>query len=387
MTKNFYAYLMCAGHLAADSNQGALSAILPFLIATYHYDYATIGSLVMFYSFVGSLIQPYFGQLADKHYSPWILPVALVLASCGMAMTGLTSSFPLLCLAVIVSGVGVAMFHPIAILIVNKTAPKEKHGALVSIFSFGGNMGFSVGPLVVGLALTAFGMYGTLALIIPALIVTTLLYSHREGLNKIMVDGASSAKKKAAAGKDNWNAFCRLCGAIFGRSVIFYGLSTFVTLYLIDQLGQTKAGATTILSVFFFFSAVSTLLGGRFADKYGYRTMARISFTIMFCSLLCFSLVRVPMITYLLLIPMGISLSLPYSSIVVLGQRFLPNRPGLAGGITLGLSVSIGGIITPLLGKLGDALGLSAVFYALTLIAIIPLISSYILPEDPPKPE
>lgn len=150
MTKNFYAYLMCAGHLAADSNQGALSAILPFLIATYHYDYATIGSLVMFYSFVGSLIQPYFGQLADKHYSPWILPVALVLASFGMAMTGLTSSFPLLCLAVIVSGVGVAMFHPIAILIVNKTAPKEKHGALVSIFSFGGNMGFSVGPLVEG---------------------------------------------------------------------------------------------------------------------------------------------------------------------------------------------------------------------------------------------
>lgn len=383
MSKQYYAYLMCSGHLSADINQGALSAILPFLIAAYHYDYATVGSLVMFYSFVGSVVQPIFGQMADKYYSQWILPCALILASFGMAMTGYTSSFPLLCVSVIISGIGVAMFHPISILIVNRTAPKEKHGTAVSIFSFGGNMGFSVGPLLVGVGMALLGMRGTIVLVLPSLICILLLYLHRKELNEIMRNAASSGKKVALQGKDNWNAFCRLCGAIFGRSIIFYGLSTFITLYLIDKLGQTKGTATTTLSIFFLFSAVSTLLGGRFADKYGYRTLIRFSFTVMFTSLLCFSLLPIPAVTYLLLIPMSISLSLPYSSIVVLGQRFLPNRPGLAGGITLGLSVSIGGIITPLLGKIGDAYGLTAVFYALTLICVLPLISAYILPEDP----
>lgn len=384
MSKLFYAMLMCSGHLSADINQGALSAILPFLIAAYHYDYATVGSLVMFYSFVGSLVQPFFGQMADKYYSPWILPVALILASCGMAMTGYTSSFPLLCTSVIISGVGVAMFHPIAILIVNRTAPKEQHGTAVSIFSFGGNMGFSVGPLLVGLGMALWGMQGTIVLIIPSLIFIVLLYLRRKKLNEIMSSSTTSSKKAASQDKDNWNAFCRLCGAIFGRSIIFYGLSTFITLYLIDKLGQTKESATTVLAVFFLISALSTLSGGRFADKFGYRTIIRISFTVMFCSLLGFALSNTPWLTYLLLVPMGISLSLPYSSIVVLGQRFLPNRPGLAGGITLGLSVSIGGIITPLLGKLGDAYGLTTVFYALTLICVLPLISAYILPKDPP---
>ena len=66
---------------------------------------------------------------------------------------------------------------------------------------------------------------------------------------------------------------------------------------------------------------------------------------------------------------------------VVLGQQYLPNRVGLASGITLGLAVSVGGITAPLLGKVGDMYGLETTFCVIALITLIPLISSFTLPK------
>ena len=56
-----YNYLISCGHLCSDINQGALAAVLPFLIAAYHYDYATAATLVLFSNLVGSVVQPIFG--------------------------------------------------------------------------------------------------------------------------------------------------------------------------------------------------------------------------------------------------------------------------------------------------------------------------------------
>ena len=83
----------------------------------------------------------------------------------------------------------------------------------------------------------------------------------------------------------------------------------------------------------------------------------------------------------LCLIILGAALNLTYSPMVVLGQQYLPNRVGLASGITLGLAVSVGGITAPLLGKVGDMYGLETTFYVIALITLIPLISSFTLPK------
>ena len=55
---------------------------------------------------------------------------------------------------------------------------------------------------------------------------------------------------------------------------------------------------------------------------------------------------------------------------IVMGQEFLPGRIGVASGVTIGLSVGMGGVAAPLLGILADADGLRAVF---ELIVVFPL--------------
>ena len=58
------------------------------------------------------------------------------------------------------------------------------------------------------------------------------------------------------------------------------------------------------------------------------------------------------------LIALGFSLSCPYPSMVVLGQSYLPNRVGLASGVTLGVAVAVGGLASPLLGWVADHHGI-----------------------------
>jgi len=81
-----------------------------------------------------------------------------------------------------------------------------------------------------------------------------------------------------------------------------------------------------------------------------------------------------------LLVCVAIVFYAPFSAMVVLGQQFLPNRVGFASGITLGLSVSIGGAMAPLLGKLADHHGILAPFHVVLLLPLLAVLVAFTLP-------
>ena len=60
---------------------------------------------------------------------------------------------------------------------------------------------------------------------------------------------------------------------------------------------------------------------------------------------------------------------------VVLGQKYLPHNLGFASGVTLGLSVSMGGLTAPLVGRFADIHGLLAAFQ---LLAFLPLLQAFV---------
>jgi MFS transporter, FSR family, fosmidomycin resistance protein len=59
-----------------------------------------------------------------------------------------------------------------------------------------------------------------------------------------------------------------------------------------------------------------------------------------------------------------------FSVTVVMGQEYLPSRLGVASGVTLGLSIGIGGLGAAVLGQVADAHGLRT---ALEVVAVLPL--------------
>lgn len=73
---------------------------------------------------------------------------------------------------------------------------------------------------------------------------------------------------------------------------------------------------------------------------------------------------------------------IPFSLQVALGQDCLPARVGTAGGITLGLTVSIGGLASPVIGRVADATSLRT---ALTPLILMPA-PSWLLFRTLPEP-
>jgi FSR family fosmidomycin resistance protein-like MFS transporter len=72
---------------------------------------------------------------------------------------------------------------------------------------------------------------------------------------------------------------------------------------------------------------------------------------------------------------------------VVMGQEYLPGRIGLAAGLTMGLSIGLGGIGAPLLGLLADAGGLKTTMLAVAALPVIGLVLALTLPSRTRAPD
>ena len=109
-----YIYLLSAGHLFTDMNQGALPAIFPFFIAEYGFSHTRAASLVFALNLVSSIVQPVFGILSDKISKPWIMAGGALLAGSGLAAAGFISSYPLLFASVMISGIAAPALGKVA---------------------------------------------------------------------------------------------------------------------------------------------------------------------------------------------------------------------------------------------------------------------------------
>jgi len=364
--------LLSLGHLVTDINQGALPALLPFLIAEYHLSYTAAGFLIFACNIASTVVQPIFGHLADRRPNAWLLPAGIVSAGAGLAVTGFAPSYAWACAAVMVSGIGVAAFHPQGARFVNRVAGERKATAM-SVFGVGGTLGFAVGPGLVTAALLHWGLPGTAVLAIPTSLLAVLLAWHLAA-TPIAAGGpaARRSEESPTETRDAWGPFARLTAAVVTRAVLFFGFNTFIPLYWIHVLGQSKAAGATALTVFALTGVVGNLLGGQLADRFGAVRIAAVGFCVLVP--LAPALVAVTSVPAALVILglIGFALSTTYSPLVILGQAYLPNHMGLSAGVTLGIAISIGGVATPLLGRIADHYGLWA---TLAVLGVVPLMS------------
>ena len=89
-----------------------------------------------------SLIQPLFGYLADKTARRWLLPLSVLLSAVGLGFIGLAPSYGTVLALVVITGFGVAAYHPEGYRTATAVAGDRKATG-VSIFSTGGNIGLA----------------------------------------------------------------------------------------------------------------------------------------------------------------------------------------------------------------------------------------------------
>jgi FSR family fosmidomycin resistance protein-like MFS transporter len=369
--------LLSVGHFLIDLCQGVVPALAPFLVEGRGFSKAAAAGLVFAISATSSVVQPLFGQLADRLAMGWLLPASILLTGTALALGAQASSYPAVLLAFGLSGLGVAAFHPEAARKAN-LASGDRRTTGMSFFSIGGGIGFALAPAVTLALVQPRGTSGLLMLLYPTAIIVALF------LSRLGAASASPQHKAAGTlshpGRDDWRGFGILSGATVLRSVVFYGLNTFLALYFMGRWGQTAAEASRASVVFLGTSLIGTLLGGWLADRFGRREVLRIGFTGGTVLLALFLSTSDRTWAMALLVPLAVFLFLPTSVLVVLGQEYLPNRVGLASGVTLGLAVSVGGMCAPLLGRIADRYGMGLVVAILLAMLAMAAAQTYALP-------
>ena len=386
MKYNRYNILTMFGHICTDINQGALPAILPFLVLYKDISYTSAAGLVFAANSMSSFVQPFFGYLGDRVSWPWLMGLGALLAGGGLAMVGFLDSYWAIFASVAVSGIGIALFHPEGGRMANLVSGPNK-GAGIALFAVGGNIGFALGPVIASISLTALGLRGTAVFLLPGLVMALTIVLSLKSLNRLSSKSRLTANTdKHSADEDDWKSFFKVSACITGRSIVAYGLTTFIPLYFVAVLTTTESLASATLTLFSVVAAIGTLSGGQIADRIGYHRVIKGGFSLLVPLMLIFPLVNNAYWAAILLVPIALAINAPQGASIALGHKFLPNHIGTSSGIMLGLAVSIGGMVAPGIGWIGDHYGLTTAMYGVAGFAVVTMFLALLIPNPPKRP-
>jgi MFS transporter, FSR family, fosmidomycin resistance protein len=373
--------LLAVAHLVNDSNQSALPVIIPWLVTHRGLSLAAAASLVLAMNLSSSVVQPLFGYLSDRRSLAWTIPLAMLVATTGVAAIGIAPTLPFMLAASLLSGIGSAAFHPEGSRFSNYFAGARRASGM-SWFTVGGYLGFALGPLAITPLILAFGLRGTAALLVPAIVVAVLLYSQMGRFHEAR--RVAHRARRERPGTDDWRGFGMLTLTVGLRSVAFLAAVTFMPIFAMRAAHVDATLGSVALAALLLAGAAGTIWGGRLADVIDRRQVVSVSLvlTVFFGAALAAAGSFFPAYALLAVLSVGYGFSIGLSAgvLVVLGQEYLPKRIGMASGVTLGLSVTVGGLTAPAFGAIGDRFGLAAIFGTIAACTLVAFAASFLMP-------
>jgi FSR family fosmidomycin resistance protein-like MFS transporter len=373
---------------------GALPVLLPVLKSEFSLSYTKLGVIILISNVISSVIQPVFGIWSDRKVILWLLPTGCLVAALGMAFVGFAPSYIFVLLAVAVSGIGAAAYHPEG----SKQAfliSGERKATALSIYSVGGNIGHALGPMI-AIALLGFGgRQGMAWLLIIGIFAAFLLSHYLPVVQRFVVQNSNVQSKTDTSVRQNADSHVSKNvikkGVLYGlflllmiivlRSLVHIGLTNFIPLYVEEYLHGSKEYGGLLLTVFLLSGALGTIVGGPVADRIGRKKIMVLSFLLV-VPLLWMFLFSSGIWTLLFAALSGFVLISTFSVTVVYAQELIPHNVGLASGLTLGFAFGIGAIGGLAFGAAADVWGVPAVLKAICLLPIPAILLAIALPNE-----
>jgi MFS transporter, FSR family, fosmidomycin resistance protein len=362
--------VLSGGHGAVDFASGAVPALLPFLAERFDLSYAAAAAVMLAATISSSLVQPAFGLLSDTRGAIWLLPVGVLVAGGGIALAGLAPAYPLVLVAVFVAGLGIAAYHPEGAKFAS-FASGRKRASGMGYFNIGGNSGYALGPILITPLVLWLGLAGAAVAAVPVLVIGALLVMSLPALGDLHPDARGAP---AVTAEDRPRAMAILVGVILTRSLTWFGLITFVPLWVIS-LGGTKAEGNRLLSFMLVAGVLGALVLGPVADRFGMRRTLLATTALLPPLVLTFIHVG-GFVGAIALMLVGLFVVGTFGIVMVLSQSYLPRHVALASGLNVGLAVGLGGVCAVAIGAVADAIDLQT---ALTICAVSPVVATALI--------
>ena len=373
--------LLAMGHFFNDFYCNFLPILLPILIPKLGLSLTLSGALVMVMSLSANVLQPVFGYFMDKYNFNKIMPLIIPFGAVFICLTNWASNFIVLAVLIGLSGLAVSTFHPMVAGLVSKVAPDGKISTCISIFVAGGSFGFALAPILLVYFMQMYSLDYLPILIIPAIILGILMYS--SGLSKARFVNEQVAKNMHFnLAQILQNKPLMLLNISMGlRAWLFTALVTFLPLWAIEK-GCDNTLSGWILTIYLCGSVIGGLIGGALNDKIGYKKVIlwALIFTLIPTMYFLFAQ-QIDILMYIALFVGGGLVMAANPGAIVWGQDLLPDNPGMASGMMLGLSFGLGGFGTMLTGSLAESYGLTMALALTAILLVISIVLVYLTPE------
>jgi len=364
------------GHFVHDTYTAFLAPLLPAFIARYSLSTTQAGALSVFYQWP-SLIQPYIGYLADRASMRYALILAPAITATMMCLLGIAPAYAVMAVLLLAAGVSSAGLHAVGPVIAGRLSGRNL-GRGMSYWMVGGELGRTVGPLIIVSAVSLWGLGGALWLMVGGWLTSAALY--------FWLRNAPDRPPRGAAARP-WGEALRamrpllvpLTGLLITRFFLTVALSTFLPTFL-NREGASLWLAGASLSVLQAAAVVGALVGGSLSDRFGRKAvLATMTVAGPLCMFLFLGVRGWAQFPLLLLLGFSVMSGTPV--IMALVQESYPQGRALANGIYMALNFLLMALVTIAMGALGDRFGLRPAFTASAVIFLAGLPLIWLLPK------
>lgn len=381
--------LVAVSHGVNDAYASFLAPLLPRIMNKLGLTVALAATLAMILSIAASMVQPVAGYLSDRYGRRVFIALGPLLSGVFLSLIGVAPTFATLVVLLALGGLGSACFHPPAAAMAARIAAGKGSGLRLSIFSFGGAMGFAIGPLVAVALVGVAGLEGLWMAMVPGVILGALLL-------RTLPRGRAHPDAAPPPGPGRVLHHLRgPLGLVFGISALgAFTQRVFLTMSPIAaaQAGVSETTGALMLSVYLAAQGGGTLTSGWLTDRVDRQKL-----------LVVLTLLAFPAHALAMAVHPGTALAMAFGvcagflnmallpPVVVMAQEMVPEGAAVSSGIAMGLAWAVGSMGVLGTGILGDHVGprnaalLSFPLILLgTLLALHPGLRSYRRPAPHP---
>ena len=266
--------LVGSAHVVSHFYQLALPPLFPVLKDDLGVSYAALGLLSTVFFVASAVAQPAMGFLVDRIGARRVLIAGIGLLGLSHLLMGLAPAYPAFVVLAVVGGVGNSVFHPADYSILTASVSEGRLGRAYSVHTVGGNVGWTLAPVVMIALAAAVGWRDTL---IWSGVAGLALAAFLAWRGSLLRDESAVRGRPNADGGDALptTGFAFLLDASILASFVFFmflamgqfGIQSFSVTALNTVYGVDLALAGSALTVYLAAGAVGTITGGVTADR------------------------------------------------------------------------------------------------------------------------
>jgi FSR family fosmidomycin resistance protein-like MFS transporter len=367
-------------HFIGDFYNSFIIPLLPIFINEFSLTLAQAGLIAGLSRFLAFVVQPPVGYVADRHPSRFFALGGPLLVMVFIPLTGIAPSFWMLLLFVCLGSIGSSMFHPTAAGMVEPYAGRH-FGLAMSIFGTGGTLSFAIGPIFISWLVAKFGLGAMPYSMILGFAVLIFLFQTVPAPQSSTIKSQGFINSIREVFGPVWLPIVLIWLVMTLRAYVSQSFMTYLPIMVARQ-GYSLLSIGTLVSLFTVAGALSGVLAGHLSDRIGFKPIFFTSF-ILATPCMIVALYQTGYWIFIFGFLSGFFILAPLPLGVALAQKLAPQAKSMASSLMMGLAYGMGGLFTPLTGKLADIFTIRPV---LASIAIIPLLAvmliAYLFSKD-----